>query len=570
MIDSINKLLDLGAISVCNRSKNDFCSRIFLAPKPNGSKRFILNLKALNKFIHTTHFKMEDHRTAARLVPRSGFMANIDLTEAYLLVPIIKAHRKYLRFEFDGSCYEFNAMPYGLSVAPRVFTKLMKEVMSFLRKMGYKSVIYLDDILCIGNTYVECQDNVNKTVYWLQCLGFVINYNKSNLIPRQVCRFLGFIYNTVDMTLSLPDEKRQSIMRLVEKFITLPKCSIRELSQFIGVLTAACPAVKYGWLYTKILERQKYLALKQFENFEVKIRLTDVILPDLYWWRENITSTSNLLRSDNNFELEIFTDASKIGWGAFCNGKRVNGGWKVDESSFHINRLELLAAFLGLKCFASTRYNCSILLRVDNTTALCYINRMGGIRFPHLNDLAKQIWQWCEMRQISLFASYINTHANIEADQESRKTNWDIEWELSQWAFQRIVKSLGEPQIDLFASRTNAKCSLYVSWKPDPDATYIDAFTISWQSVFFYAFPPFALILKCLRKIITDKATGILVFPYWPGQAWFPLLKKMLISDIVIFEPTWDILRSNYRSCHRLHRSLSLGAATLSGKHSVD
>lgn len=570
MLESINKLLNLGAISQCNRSKNDFCSSIFLAPKPNGAKRFILNLKSLNKFVSNTHFKMEDHRTAARLVPRAGFMANIDLKEAYLLVAVEKSHRKYLRFEFDGICYEFNAMPYGLSVAPRVFTKLMKEVVNCLRNKGYRSVIYLDDILCIGRTYLECQDNVNKTLDLLRCLGFVVNFDKSNLKPRQVCRFLGFIYNTVDMSLSLPDEKRKGIMQLVTKFMSLPKCSIRELAQFIGVLTAACPAVKYGWLYTKTLERQKYLALKKYEDLEVKIKLTDVILPDLYWWKHNILSTNNFLRTDKSFVLEIFTDASKTGWGVFCNGKRANGRWKIDESSFHINHLELLAVFLGLKCFASTYTNCSILLRVDNTTALYYVNRMGGIRFPYLNDLAKEIWQWCEMRQISLFASYINTHDNIEADQESRKMNVDIEWELSDWAFQKIVQTLGEPHIDLFASRTNAKCCQYVSWKPDPDALSIDAFTISWQTTFFYAFPPFAIILKCLRKIITDKATGILVFPYWPGQAWFPLLKRMLISDIVIFEPNWDLLRSNYRLSHRLHRSLSLGAATLSGKHLLD
>lgn len=193
MLQSIDKLLNLGAISPCHRSKNDFVSSIFLAPKPNGSKRFIFNLKALNKFITTSHFKMEDHRTAARLIPKAGFMANIDLKEAYLLVPITKKHRKYLRFEFDQKCFEFSALPYGMSVAPWVFTKLMKEVINYLRHQGYRSVIYLDDILCIGDTYDECQENVHKTLTLLQCLGFVINFEKSNLEPKQVCRFLGFI-----------------------------------------------------------------------------------------------------------------------------------------------------------------------------------------------------------------------------------------------------------------------------------------------------------------------------------------------------------------------------------------
>lgn len=513
---------------------------------------------------------MEDHRTAARLVPKGGFMANIDLKEAYFLLPISIKHRKYLRFIFEGNCFEFNAMPYGLSAAPRVFTKLMKEIVNHLRSKGYRSVIYLDDILCIGDTYSDCLNNVTKTIELLNCLGFVINYEKSNLEPRQICKFLGFIYNTINMSLSLPATKRITIEKLVKKFSSLPKCSIRELSQFIGVLTAACPAVKYGWLYTKTLEREKYLALQRFGDFEAIIKLSSNVLPDLLWWEQNIMSSCNVLRQDNNYALEIYTDASRTGWGAFCNEKRVNGGWKDDELSFHINHLELLAVFLSLKCFASEHYNCSILLRVDNTTALCYINRMGGIRFPHLHQLAKDIWRWCENRNIYLFASYINTRENVEADAESRRINVDTEWELSDWAFQKIVHTLGEPEIDLFASRTNAKSSQYISWKPDPDAITVDAFTINWHPYFFYAFPPFALILKCLRKIINENATGILVFPYWPGQAWFPLLKQMVTSDIVIFEPEKDILHSNFRSHHRLHRSLSLGAALLSGKHLQD
>lgn len=271
---SISDLLRLGAISPCLRSKNDFISSIFLAPKPNGTKRFILNLKKLNSYISSPHFKMEDHRTAARLVPKGGYMANIDLKEAYFLLPISIEHRKYLRFIFEGNCFEFNAMPYGLSAAPRVFTKLMKEVINYLRNKGQRSEIYLDDIFCIGDTYTECQTNVTKTIELLNCLGFVINYEKSNLEPRQICKFLGFIYNTINMSLSLPATKRITILGLVKKFSSLPKCSIRELSQFIGVLTAACPAVKYGWLYTKTLEREKFLALQKHGDFEALINIS--------------------------------------------------------------------------------------------------------------------------------------------------------------------------------------------------------------------------------------------------------------------------------------------------------
>jgi hypothetical protein len=567
MILAIQNLIVLGAVSECEQSEDQFLSKIFLASKSNGGKRFILNLKNLNKYISKSHFKMEDYRTAAKLIPVNGYMANLDLKEAYLVVPIANEHRKYLRFEFEGTTYSFNAIPYGLSVAPRTFTKLMKEVVSHLRGRGLISTVYLDDMLCIGKDYEECMHNVTETLKLLSCLGFVINYEKSNLHPKQKCKFLGFVFDSVNMTISLPIEKRDSIAQLVKKFSRLPTCSLREYAHLIGVLTAACPAVKYGWLYTKLLERQKFLAIQEHQNYDSRFKLSSDILPDLNWWAKNIRIASFPL-TVNTFELEIFTDASRSGWGTYCNDQRAGGAWKDEERTFHINYLELLAVFLGLKCFARYKSNCAILLRVDNTTAISYINRLGGIQFPHLNDLTRSIWQWCEARQIWLYASYINTKDNVEADQESRR-NPDIELSLNDTAFQMLVKKFGNPEIDLFASRITAKCVNYISWKPDPDAIAVDAFTVSWKSNFFYAFPPFTLMLKCVQKIINDRATGIMIFPYWPSQPWFPLLQRLIVSETLYMDPNRHIKQfccSRTRSQRFNH--LTLAAATLSGARS--
>lgn len=571
MAVAISKLLDLGAISFCQPSRDQFISRIFLTSKPNGDKRFILNLKPLNKFVTQSHFKMEDYRTSCRLIPKNGYMATIDMKESYLLVPVNPNQRKFLRFHFEDFnsqliTYEFKAMPYGLSAAPRAFTKIMREVITSLRRRGFKSVIYLDDIQCIGVDYEECATNVKETVNLLECLGFVINYDKSKLEPKQSCKFLGFIFNSTTMTLALPLEKKNHIAMLVKKFSTLPLCTIRDFAKLIGTLTAACPAVRYGWLYTKRLEREKYLALEKYFHYESEFTPSAYILDDLNWWAKNIFSTYNNLQV-KDFDKEIFTDASRTGWGAYCKDGRTGGEWNESELGFHINYLELLAVFFGLKCFASNMRDSCILLRVDNTTALSYINRMGGTRFSHLNDLCRLIWQWCEERRLWLVASYINTKDNIEADEESRTVNIDTEWELSDKAYETIVATLGTPQIDLFASRNNAKCKIYVSWRQDPGAWKVDAFTFSWNPWYFYAFPPFSVILKCLQKIINDQAEGIVVFPYWPSQPWFPLLSTMAVSNIIYFHPDENLLHSTSRARHHLYNKLTLGVARLSGLH---
>jgi hypothetical protein len=58
--------------------------------------------------------------------------------------------------------------------------------------------------------------------------------------------------------------------------------------------------------------------------------------------------------------------------------------------------------------------------------------------------------------------------------------------------------------------------------------------------LYFYAFPPFCVILRTLKKIIHDKAQGTLVVPYWPSQPWFPLLEK-LTTDRIILEPSTGV-----------------------------
>lgn len=324
-------------------------------------------------------------------------------------------------------------------------------------------------------------------------------------------------------------------------------------------------AISYGFVYTKILEKEKFLALERSGgDYDCTMEINKGAKLDLLWWQKNILTKSNRIKQ-YNFSAEIFSDASLSGWGALCNNKTARVSWTLLETQHHINYLELLAAFFALKCFASELKNCEILLRIDNTTAISYINRMGSVQFPLLNDLAKNIWQWCEARDLWIFASYIKSKDNTQADFESRSSNQDTEWELCQDTFDRIVESLGLPEIDLFASRSNTKCYKYVSWHRDHFAWNVDAFTIKWNNYFFYAFPPFSLILKVLQKIRTDKAVGILVFPIWPTQAWYPLIKCMAISEIMVFGPSKNLLTSFSRIHHPLHPHLTLGACTLSG-----
>lgn len=495
-------------------------------------------------------------------------MCCIDLKESYFLVPVTPGHRKFLRFEFESTLYQFTALPYGLCTAPGVFTKLLEPVISRLRKQGFLSTIYLDDYLCIGRTYGECIANRDATLSLFKCLGLVVNYDKSVLIPSTSCRFLGFVINTDNMILELPQEKRDAIKGLISKFLKVKYCKIREFAKLLGTLVSTCPAVPYGQVHLEIMERARYLALiKNNDNYDAIMKLKTNIQSDLRWWGHNINQTHKTINY-RQFILEIFSDASLTGWGIHCNVESVGGLWSKSEQKLHINQLELLAAFFGLKCFARSYNHCNILLRIDNTTAIACINKMGSIQFPHLNQITYNIWYWCETRNIQIYASYIKSKEKVYADKESRNVNIDTEWELNEKAFRMIKNRFGTPKIDLFASRINKKCETYVSWKRDPGALNIDALTLNWHEYIFYAFPPFSLLTRCLQKIKKDKARGILVYPVWESQPWYPLAMSLMITNPIVFEPSTDLLTSPFSTEHPLSSHLTLAASIFCRKHS--
>ena len=102
-------------------------------------------------------------------------------------------------------------LPFGLNCAPWVFTKLMKPVVTYLRGLGFTTVVYLDDWLLIGKNYSECKENVEVTVTLPNNLGFLINQKKSVFIPTTKCKYLGLEIDSERMELSLPQEIRKNV-----------------------------------------------------------------------------------------------------------------------------------------------------------------------------------------------------------------------------------------------------------------------------------------------------------------------------------------------------------------------
>ena len=122
----IDSLLLKGAITVAQHSKDELLSNIFLVPKKTGDLRPVINLKPLNEFVHDIHFKMANIESVKQLLRTGDFMATIDLKDAYFSISIDIRDRKYLRFFWNNTLYEFTYLPFGYTGCPKKTQKLLK------------------------------------------------------------------------------------------------------------------------------------------------------------------------------------------------------------------------------------------------------------------------------------------------------------------------------------------------------------------------------------------------------------------------------------------------------------
>ena len=568
----VTKFLQKEAVRKVTPCQGQFVSRLFTVPKKDGSCRPVVNLRPLNQWVVKQRFKMESILMLRDLIREGDWMVSIDLKDAFLSIPIHAPHRKLLRFAWRDNLYEFQSLPFGLSSAPRTFTKVLRPVMAVLRRQGIRSIVYIDDLLLLSDSRQELMEVLQEVILLLRHLGFRINWEKSQLVPLQKIPYLGFMVDSLTTIISLPDKKLQGIKQECSRARKQRSLSIRTLARIIGRLSAAAQAILPAPLYYRALQQLKNTAFRTASSFDDQVPLTTDARRELQWWMEEARKYNGRQIHSSSPDLTIESDASLLGWGALAEDIPTGGLWSPQERCLHINVLELMAGAFAVKAFSKARKNFHIRLKMDNTSAVAYLNHMGGTRSPTLSAQAQDLWQWCLARGITLSAEHLAGTSNEVADYQSRSLqSTSSEWRLDPTVFMEISRRLGPCEIDLFASHLNAQTHKFISWRPDPFAMATDALQTQWTTLQGYAFPPFCLVGRCLGKVRREQATIALVAPVWTGQPWYPALLELLVDYPILLPSSPSLLRDPFEQSHPLlgSRSLQLAAWRVSGKVSL-
>ena len=218
-------------------------------------------------------------------------------------------------------------------------------------------------------------------------------------------------------------------------------------------------------------------------------------------------------------ELRLYSDVSRSGWGAHLLDQSASGLWSDQETSLHINILEMKALFLALQTFQDTITNQRVTAMCDNSTIVAYVSKQGGTVSDSLCELTGQLLRWTEAHNVLLEARYLPGQSNVLADLLSRCNQvLAAEWSLLPQVTKKIIRTWGSLTIDLFAAHLNAKLSLYCSLIPDHQAIFEDAFCHPWNHLDVYAFPPFHLVERVGARVRENPNLSMTDHPPLAGE----------------------------------------------------
>ena len=498
----VEAMLAKGALEIARDPGPGFYSRLFLVEKATGSWRPVIDLSHLNDFVQLTPFKMETVASVLLSVREGDFLASLDLKDAYFQIPIHGSSRKLLRFMSEGTVYQFKALCFGLSTAPQVFTRVFAAVSAWAHARGIRLLRYLDDWLVLSSSEKKAKESIRELLSLCRTLGIVINEKKSDLVPSQSAKYLGMTIDTGAGKVFPSLARVEKFLAVAERFCSMQSPPAQLWQVILGHLASLERLVPHGRLRMRSLQwHLKSQWSPESDPPSLPVALPEEARRDLSWWMVRDHLLVGVRFGTPAPDLHLYSDASSSGWGAHLLDQNVSGVWSAQEKLLHINLLEMKALFLALQAFQEDVAGHHVTAMCDNSTVVAYVNKQGGTVSRPLCLLTSRLLRWMESFDVHLEARYLPGESNVLADVLSRRGQVvGTEWSLHPQVARALLRTWGNPSIDLFATCLNAKLPLYYLLVPDPQAVFEDAFRHPWDDLDLYAFPPFALVGRVIAR----------------------------------------------------------------------
>ena len=539
--------------------------------------RLIYNYRPVNPWLSVPKFRYESVVTARDMLPSPAYCFQFDVESAYPHIRTWRGHWCLLGFSWRGKFYVFCTLPFGLSAAPFVFSKVMRVLVRRWRAIGLRVMTMLDDGLGGAHSFAEAQRASAIVRSDLESAGLTPHAVKSRWLPAQrTDAFLGFAIDFAANTIALKRDRVVKILRTLLLFARDTPPTRRQVASLAGQIISSHMVLGH---VVRIRTRALYHLIADYDaSWDSVVPWTPEAWSEVVFWRAaaidgfiqavvpfrrdplaaTVTVSSDASDGASGVVLRM-PDSPPVGTAcAFSPEQRLKSStWR-----------ELEAVRFGLVTFAHILRDRVVRWETDNQAAAFII--IQGSKWPHLNRLAKAIYEAATAVGAVIRPIWVPRELNEQADAWSRTYDID-DWGLSDQSFQILVSKWGRFSADLFADHINKRCSPFWSRWPCPGSSGTDAITASWPPGLVYACPPFSLLSRFLPRVMSVEAPHrvVLVVPLWPAQSWWPLLfsdgvhtSPSVVDAVVLCKADFQIGRVG-RPDFLIHPSWSFAAVAL-------
>ena len=404
------------------------CNPLSVVQKDSGKRRLVVDLRYVNQYLPVQKFKYEGLNLVPQMCGKGDWFITFDLKSGYHHVDINVDCWKYLGFSWSQhgvrKFYMFRVLPFGLSSACYVFTKLLRPLVCRWRSKGIQAVMYIDDGIVVSKSESQCCVHRDMAVSDLERAGFVLNLKKCCLEPCQTGKWLGFTVNLSEGKFLVPVCKLDKLKASVGSILQFSRVPVRSLASAVGQIISMSLAM--GPI-TRLRMRALYAVLNSRSSWADKCYLPAEAREELEFWQTNVQFLNGRsIWFNSGTTRVVYSDASSTGYGGYVvelGNEVVHGHWSVTEVKHSSTWRELKAVYLVLQSFASRLAGHSVKWFTDNQGVVHIVS--CGSKKPHLQDGAMAIFELCFQHSIKLEMDWIPRSLNTQADFLSRIVDYD-------------------------------------------------------------------------------------------------------------------------------------------------
>ena len=329
---------------------------------------------SVNDSIQVESFTMSAFEDCISYIKSCGpgcYLAKSDIDAAFRQIPVDIRDRRMFGFVWKDHLYVDLRLPFGSKSSPALFGHLAQVVLFGTRMLsGISTVtVFVDDFIFVGSSEDECNHALDCFLQVTSKMGVKVKLSKTFRPVRRLL-ILGVLFDTVDWTIGLSDIKRQVLLEQLHEVVQQKRCTLTSMRSLAGRLTWASSVIVAGRLFT----RRLYNMIQTWKEGH-QYNMWKGVRRDLNWWIQTLQmeeSCQSPIHEEwiHDGDINLFTDASDWGYGAFFDGQYFYGEWSQEQRGLSINARELIAVVLSLKAWGPQLSGKQITVQCDNTSTI--------------------------------------------------------------------------------------------------------------------------------------------------------------------------------------------------------